>query len=678
MLGRWIAIMPLMMIFLLVGAGSASAATNINNCSVLNTAGETYVLTQDIINSPNTTCITAQANNLILDCGGHRIDGTDSAGSRGIYSNSYNNLTIRNCNITDWGNGIYLTFSSYNTIYNDSIDSDQTNGIYTSSSNSNLIDRVNVSSSQNHGLYITGSSNNNITDSEFNYDVSYGIFMDSSSNNNIVNNSVFRGNELNGMGVQYSSGNMIINTRILSNSINGILIHYSSNNNVTNCSLYSNGNQGVRVTYSSDNWIKDSVIESSGNEEIYTNHDSASANYFVNCTFNKSDVSVNGQATIWVKWYLSLVVSDLDSQPVASASLNVTDANGALRFSNTTNSSGYIPMQTLDEYNQTASGKTYFTPYAVNAKKSGYLPNSTNLNLTASINFIVYLEEIKPPTVQLKTYDIGLSEKETFKPGRVVRIRAFVNTSLGRDYLSNATVLMIDNLGSTMVNNALMTNVSAIDNGYVYEYNYTTPSSADGLWQINVTAANIYDMKGYDWKKIAITTLTIQVKLVLNSTSDVVYIPSSGLGERAFSELSTNKYYTPEHYYIASYSGDALKAVVSSSLNPLSLITEKGSSIFSIGTEQRFANSMVFIVFSRGSWITVNNRLDPIERGEFLTYSEPSFGFGLGTTAKLKILLQYQNIDLNKTGKIGKGYNMLVIENTGKLGGKSSLEIGRP
>ncbi len=677
MLGRWIIIIPLFIIFLLVDAGDAEAVTNISNCSYLNVAGETYVLTQDITNSPNTTCITVEASNLFLDCGGHKIDGLDNAGSRGIYSNSYDNITIKNCNITDWENGIYFASSSWNKINGSNISSNQANGIYMSSSNNNVIEGANISTNENHGVYMTASSNNNITYSEFYDETSNGIFMESSSNSNIVNNSICSYSHVNGIDIESSSGNKIMNTKINSNSVNGILLHYSSNNNVTNCSIYSNSGQGSRMTYSSENWISSSIINTSGGYEVYADHDSASNNYFVNSTFNKSDVSVDRVAAIWVKWYLNLTVSDLDGQPVGSAYVNITDSGGVLRFSNMTNSSGYIPLQILNEYNQTSSGQSYFTAYTINATKVGYTPNNTYSNLTASVNLVIYMEGINPPSVQLKTYDIGLSEEETFKPGRIVRIRAFVNTSLGRSYLSNATVIIRNNLGSTMVNNALMTNVSEIENGYIYEYNYTIPGNADGLWPINVTAANAYNMKGYAWKKIAITTLTIQIKLVLNSTSDTIYIPYAGVGEITFSQLTTNKYYTPENYYIASYSGDVLKAVVSSSSNPLSIITEKGSSIFSIGTEQRFSNSMIFIVFSKGSWATVNNRLGPIEKGEFLAYPEPTFGFGLGTKTKLKTVLHYQNIDLNKTWKIGKGYNALVIENLGGAGGKPNLGIER-
>ena len=57
----------------------------------------------------------------------------------------------------------------------------------------------------------------------------------------------------------------------------------------------------------------------------------------------------------------------------------------ALIFSELTASSGYIPTQVLTEYMQNASGKYYQTNYTINATKTGYVGNSTTVNLTQSI-----------------------------------------------------------------------------------------------------------------------------------------------------------------------------------------------------------------------------------------------------------------------------------------------------
>lgn len=656
------------------GAKNASAI-DINNCSVLDTAGGFYNLTNNITNSANTTCFDITANNIILDCSGHKIDGTDSLNSYGISINNYDNITIKNCEITDWGDGIYMSSSSFSRIINDTIDSNQKRGIYMPSSDNTLISKSTIKNNINYGIYLSGSANNNFSEVNVSYGISYGMLLDSSSNGNMINNSIMGYNDVNGIGIQSSSGNKIINTSIYSNDVHGVLITYSSNNNLTNCNIHSNGDQGLRITYSSDNWIKDTIINNSGGYEVYSSHDSASNNYFMNTTFNKSDVYVDQNAIIWITWYLDARVIDVNNKVMNDTYLNISDVHGTLLFSNKTNSSGYITRQILTEYNQTSSGKNYYTDYLIKVNSMGYYENSTQVNLVESILFTVYLNPLPPPGAEVKTYNLGLSESYIFKPSRIVRIRASVTSWFGKDYIENATIGIKDNTGSYVKENELMTNISEITGGYLYEYNYTLPSNAEGLWTINVASADKGGQIWFDAKKIAITSLTIGIKLVLNSTSDTIYIPSSGVGEKTFSELTTTEYSTPEHYYIASSSDDALKAVVLSQLNPVSVFTERGSDTYAFGTNQHFSNSMVFVVFSKGGWEDINNRMDSIEKDEFLSYSEPSFGFGIGKENPIKLVLVYENIDLNKTMKIGRGYNRIVVENIGKIGGRVNLEI---
>ena len=94
------------------------SSTNINSCSVLNTANEVYYLTADIINSGATKCMDITADNVTLNCQGHTIDGVGSGGTYGIHTNSKLKPTIYNCKVTDWQMGTYLWASSNVTIIN--------------------------------------------------------------------------------------------------------------------------------------------------------------------------------------------------------------------------------------------------------------------------------------------------------------------------------------------------------------------------------------------------------------------------------------------------------------------------------------------------------------------------------------------------------------------------------
>ena len=63
------------------------------NCTNITQPG-TYYLTKDITDSSATYCMNISANNVILDCQGHLIDGTDNSNTYGIYSNKLN-ITIK-------------------------------------------------------------------------------------------------------------------------------------------------------------------------------------------------------------------------------------------------------------------------------------------------------------------------------------------------------------------------------------------------------------------------------------------------------------------------------------------------------------------------------------------------------------------------------------------------------
>jgi hypothetical protein len=613
--------------FLMIFAFSANnaAALDLTNCSILSTPGGFYNLTQDITNSSNTTCMNVTADNVTLDCGGRMIDGTDAGSSYGIYMKNRKNITIRNCSMNDWYDGIYMNLTynstaSYNNLTSSTIDFELTNSNY-----------------------------NNITDN----------YAESISGTSIY--------------IVNSSYNYIGYTRLKSNNV-GISLESSSKNNTFYMNYIENtGTYGIYIFQSYDNLFLDSVINATSTN-VY--HFASTNSMFLNVSLDKTKITVDA-GSVYVKWYLDTIVLSQDGSPLDQANVNIKDAYNATLFSGQTNASGYIQRQNTTEFLQNTTGKFYYSNYTINATKSGYVPNQTSVNLTTNTLATVRLYTILLPYVQVKTYDLGLSESDKFRQGRTVRIRAEVNYTSGSGYIMNSTVLIKNNAGSTVVNNAPMTNLSNITNGYIYEYNYTLPTNGEGLWTINVTSTSYYDSKGYDTKKIAVTSLTIQVKLVLNSTADNIYIPSLGAGEKSFSQLSTATYASPDHYYIASYNNDILKSVVASGENPLSIFTDKSPSAYGIGTEQRYAGSMVFIVFSKGNWRAVNSKMGIIENGEFLASPEPSFAYGLGNEYPLKIVLKYDNIDINRTSIIWRGYNRLKVEKTGSSGGKAIVDVGR-
>jgi parallel beta-helix repeat protein len=594
----------------------------------------------------------------------------------GLYLESSSNNVITSSDVySNNGSGIYLeSSSSGNVITNSNVSLNKEMGVYIISSINNILYGSTVIGNLQSGIRFYQSTGNNVSEVDVLENGFYGILLEESSNNNLLNTNVIDSNNHTGIYIESSSNNRITGGKIRFNKFQGIMTNYGSNNNVTRSEIYSNGGVGLRISYSSGNFIRDSIINNSGSYDVYLIDTNPSNTSFINVTFDKNDVSVNSNAILWVKWYLDTKVIDNFGEVLGNVSVNIADVYGTLWFDNATNSSGYIPRLILPEYNQTSSGKFYYTNYNLNASKFAYWSNETSFNLTTNKFLLVGLQK-RIPSVKVRTYTKALVETSIFKPKRMVRIRAEVTHDIGRDYIRNSTLLFKDSSGSTLVNNELMSNVSEITGGYLYEYNYSLPENSQGVWRINVTATDSFGNEYKDSTSIAIIPLSIQVKLVLNNTSSKVYIP--GVGEKTFSGLTSSTYLTPDHFYLASYLNNVLISLVFSFEKPVSIFTGKTSNTYSLGMDQKFSNSRVFLVFSKGDWRTIDKRMEMIEKGEFLSKVSPSFAFGLGKQYPIRVALEYNDIAINGSLTVGRGYHKITIENIGESEGKVILRVRR-
>lgn len=99
-------------LFLITG-GSALAAygcTSINTAPITITASGHYCLASNI--SATTNAITINASDVVLDCGGHVINGTGvitSSTAIGVRASERNNITVKNCTIKGFAEGIVIT-----------------------------------------------------------------------------------------------------------------------------------------------------------------------------------------------------------------------------------------------------------------------------------------------------------------------------------------------------------------------------------------------------------------------------------------------------------------------------------------------------------------------------------------------------------------------------------------
>jgi parallel beta-helix repeat protein len=171
------------------------ADTYLTDCAELNVTGETYYLTQDIINSTATFCMNIKANNIVLDCQGHTIDGVDS--NFGIWcfrgSSEITNITIKNCALTDWDTGIGFTYSDSNILSNITANSNSVRAIIFSNSSSNTLTDI-IANYNRFAIWLENSSSNTINNSIIQDNTDYGIYLTSSAGSlgaNIIYNNLF-------------------------------------------------------------------------------------------------------------------------------------------------------------------------------------------------------------------------------------------------------------------------------------------------------------------------------------------------------------------------------------------------------------------------------------------------------------------------------------------------------
>ena len=103
---------------------------------VMNETGN-YTLSGNLATNGTCITITSLAKGSTLDCGGKRMTGDGSG--YGIYLNNASSVTVKNCAITGFEQGIYLQSSRNNTLLNNNATSNSLSGIYADSSQNNTL-----------------------------------------------------------------------------------------------------------------------------------------------------------------------------------------------------------------------------------------------------------------------------------------------------------------------------------------------------------------------------------------------------------------------------------------------------------------------------------------------------------------------------------------------------------
>ncbi|MBT7237841.1 hypothetical protein HN865_03210 [Candidatus Woesearchaeota archaeon] len=267
-----------------------------------------YLLTADVTCASNSHgLVLSSDSNIVLDCDGYTIDGNNKADNYyGISFSNSNNITIKNCVITDFDNGFHNQWGAgqNNTIFNNTISFNDEYGMFLSSAsftNNNISNNTIHSSTVNSGIYLYAPSNVVFGNEIFN-NPQRGIVM-SSKNGNVIDSNIIYDNTLSGIYVGSSNHN-ISNNIIYNNSDFGLRLYISSNNIIDSNDIYENQDQNIYLqSGSSNNIIKNNLAHNSDTDQgIYIVNTNCENNSIINNT-----VYENGNGGIWAGTWGSFV-----------------------------------------------------------------------------------------------------------------------------------------------------------------------------------------------------------------------------------------------------------------------------------------------------------------------------------------------------------------------------------
>lgn len=231
---------------------SGFAITTVNGCQNITSSGD-YALGGSITNSANGICINISTSNIAFDCQMNTIDGTDASSSVGISVNGINNITIKNCVLTDWENATNLFLTSRSIMQNSTLSSNTVTG--TGASNSTNLTIINNNFTNNlYGVFDNSDKNLTITGNNMASMTTNGIYSIGISNSSFVNNTIH----------DWSGGGRNDGI-ILESSVNNEV----RNNTIKNISSTGTNGAGILLTISNYTTISFNNIDNTGHTGIY-------------------------------------------------------------------------------------------------------------------------------------------------------------------------------------------------------------------------------------------------------------------------------------------------------------------------------------------------------------------------------------------------------------------------
>lgn len=415
-----------------------------------------------------------------------------------ITSSSLNNMSYNVINTTGNGtgnHGIFLsligsTASNTNRMWNNTIrtnGTDATYGIIVSSGNANMIYdnyvSTNGTGNTNVGIYLANAQSNNLTRNTVltnGTSSNFGLYLVNANTSQIWGNYVWadgRTTNNHGVSIRSFSKRNVLTANTITTKVASL-----------NYGIYMDGG-------SNENNFTQNTIDASAAPDVRDESTIAVTNSIIDSTFNESDISFLSTSIGKVVVYdrFSLTVVNQTSGAVSGASVTLNDTNSLQNEDNlfssniteTTNSTGHIQIGFVARFlanftYNSSTGYLKFSNYTLNASKSGYVTNSTNMNITNDTSFSLFLRKImvvsSPDNTTYSSSSVSVS----------VELADGYNLSRSVDGGSNSTI--------SSSNTTFTDTMSGLSNGlhYVVFYANNTSSLASEtvFFSVDVPAAS--------------------------------------------------------------------------------------------------------------------------------------------------------------------------------------------
>jgi len=211
----------MVILFLLItGIGNATVLDDCDSCDECNetinsaSPGDTVYLKTDIPDHQGTCIEFDNKGGITFDCQGKSIVGDSEGFDRGIFLNRGSGNTIKNCIISQFDYGIWLSQSNNNTLINNTANDNDNDGIYLSSSHNNTFIN-NTANSNEYGMKFVSSHKNTLLDNTANSN-EYGMKLVSSHKNTLLDNTI-NSNTKYGIWLHKSDNNILNLNHVCSN-----------------------------------------------------------------------------------------------------------------------------------------------------------------------------------------------------------------------------------------------------------------------------------------------------------------------------------------------------------------------------------------------------------------------------------------------------------------------------